>query len=345
MDPTFTLYADWMKYIRGLCNAYVGENVAAVALFMKPFAFRLLAVYVVLWGLASLLGAIQDPLNDMIKRVLTITAVFTVAFNLAVYNTLVTNFFVNGPDEFAAAMARAPKTGDVISGLDIALNQGYSAGKKFWDKGGFVGGDFGHYLLAVIVWVITIVDTGYGFFLMVLAAVALALLIPLGPAIVITLMFQTTANYFNGWIRQMSNYFMVPILVVAVNLLVLKMFAKAAQAANALDLVAVDTIFPFLAMGIVSFLALASVLTMAAGLGGGVALSSFGLGRFVANMLKSKGTQFLTGAAGAAKGAGKGWSAANTGLYNASGYVARAAWGAYGSFQAQRNRNSISKTK
>jgi type IV secretion system protein VirB6 len=90
-------------------------------------------------------------------------------------------------------------------------------------------------------------------------------------------------------------------------------------------------VFPCLAMGLVSLLALASVLSIAAGLAGGVSLSSFGMGRLVGGLLKHHGTtlgkQISRQTGRPVKWAGK--------------KVGRAAWNAYQS----RKGNTIRPTK
>jgi type IV secretion system protein VirB6 len=326
-----TFFASSLTYIEQVCDAYVGEQVAAVARAITPAAFTFRGVYVVLWGFASMRGAIREPLMDMAERVLKVSLVFGVGIGLAEYNTVVTETFLHGPDELAAAMARAPEAGGFAGGLDLLLSQGFDIGRQFWTKAGLFNGDVGLYVVALTVWTLIIVVTAYGFFLMVLSKVALTAILALGPLFIIGLLFETTAGFFNSWIRQLSNYFLVPVLVMAVNLLVLKLLSRAASAAAIANIGDVDQVFPFLVMGVVSLLALASVLTIAAGLAGGVALSSFGMGRLAGSLMHRHGRQLV------AK------SADHT--TRPIRYAGRKAWGAtQGAFQG-RARNSVSPTK
>jgi type IV secretion system protein VirB6 len=349
MEPTFTFYADWMQYIKDVCNTYVGQNVAGMAQFAKPWVSNLVAVYVVLWGWASFLGAIQDPFNDMIRRVVLVTAVLTLAFNVAIYNALVVDFFVNAPDALAATMAHGPGgecAGNcVLSGLDTVLSQGYTIGNKIWAKAGMLKGDPGAYFLAIIVWVVAGVVTLYGFFLMALAQVSLSVLLPFGSLFILLLLFRPTASLFDRWLQQLMNYFLIPALVVAVNLIVMRLLAKVATATSSLEVVAVDKLIPFLIMGGVCFMALASVLTIAASLSGGMGLSSFGVGQAVSRWLGKNMGKTAMGAGKVAMGVGSAWAKGSEGVYNASGYVARGAWGAYTGWQARRNSNSIFPVK
>lgn len=331
MAAPITLYTDSLNYINAVCESYVGENVAAVARLIGPFAFTMLTLYVVLWGFASYRGMIREPANEFINRVITVCIVFGIGFNLATYNVLITNTFLRGPDEFVAGLARADGSSNVVSGLDAMLAQGFELGARFWAKAGILDGDLGMYFVSIAVWALTIIVTAYGFFLMALSKVALTVLIGLGALFFLGLLFQATAGFFNSWIRQLANYFLVPLLVVMVNLLVMKLFTRAGSGAAAMtSTTEVAQVFPFFAMGLVSLLALASVLSIASGLAGGMSLSSFGMGRLTAGLLHRFGVKL--GKSSARLGANTGRT-----LGNGAKKVTRGAWNSY----QNRKRNTI----
>ncbi len=335
MAATITMYTDSLTYINAVCESYVGENVAAVARLIGPFAFTMLTLYVVLWGFASYRGMIREPANEFINRVITICIVFGIGFNLANYNVLITNTFLRGPDEFVAGIARSGGSGNVVSGLDAMLVLGFELGARFWAKAGILDGDPGMYIVSLAVWAMTMIVTAYGFFLMALSKVALTILIGVGALFFLGLLFQATAGFFNSWLRQLANYFLVPVLVVMVNLLVMKLFARAGSGAVAIKTTTeVAQVFPFFTMGLVSLLALASVLSMAAGLAGGISLSSFGMGRLTAGLLNRFGVKMSKG------GTRMGASAGRT-LGRGAKKVRRGAWTAY----QNRKRNTIQPAK
>lgn len=92
-----TLYRDGMNYINAVCEGYVGENVVAVARVVGPFLTAMLVLYVTLWGFASLRGLIREPVNEFINRVVKLAAILGIGFNVANYNTLITNTFFTWP--------------------------------------------------------------------------------------------------------------------------------------------------------------------------------------------------------------------------------------------------------
>lgn len=301
-----TFYADNLAFINGVCDAYVGQNVGAVARVVGPFLSSMLAIYVILWCLFLMTGTIREPFSDFVKRILTLTGVLVVGYNMAVYNTLITNTFLRGPDELIAGLARSPSTNGVISGLDAMFAQGVELTGRYWAKAGIIDGDIGLYFVAAVVMFLTIVVTAYSFFLIAVSKVMLTILIGLGPLFFIGLLFQATSGFFNSWLRQMANYFLVPVLVIMVNLLLMTLFSRSATSALAITgATEVAQVFPFFAMGVISLLALASVLSVAAGLAGGVSLSSFGMGRLAASMLKHGAGKLIGTAARPVTWAGK----------------------------------------
>jgi type IV secretion system protein VirB6 len=328
-----TFFADNLTYINNVCTAYIGANVTAVAQAIAPAAYTLLGIYVLLWGFTSLSGLIQEPFMDMATRLIKIGFIYGVGINLMEYNVYVTDIFFNGPEQLAESLtSQKTSTGTIVNSLDSILTQGFFIGKEFWDKAGLLSGDFGMYLVAGVIFLETVAVVGYAFFLIVLAKLALSVIIVFGPLFIVSLLFQPTANFFNSWVQQLANYFMVMVLVVATNVLLMTLFARAAAGATAIaDVTQIDLVFPFLIVGLICLLVLASILNIAAGLAGGMALSSFGLGRMAARLV---GIAAFKGVGIAGKLSAKGARLAAKGTKK----VARASWSGY----KKLKRNSIS---
>jgi len=332
-------YQDGLTYVNGVCNSYIGTNVAAVASAIAPAAYTLLSVYVILWGLASMRGMIQEPILDAAVRLMKIAFIFGIGIQLAEYNVYVTDTFFNGPEQLAAVLTNATTNQTAVGSLDQVLDQGFKIGKAFWDKGGILDGDFGMYLVALLVWAVTIAVTAYAFFLIVLAKIALSLIISVGPLYIISLLFQPTADFFSGWIKQLANYFMLMVLVIASNVFVMTLFQRAASGATAISSTAqIDQIFPFLIMGVVSSLVIAQLPMIAAGLAGGISLSSYGMGRLGLSVLSRPGRDL----------ASAGYRGGKRAAASGSKKAARAGWNAtdgraYSAFK-NRNRNSVTSS-
>ncbi|MGS0741921.1 type IV secretion system protein [Glaciimonas sp. GG7] len=329
------VYQDVIQFVDAACIEFVGQKVEVVASAIAPAAYSLLGVYVIIWGLTSMRGLIQEPITDMAVRMLKIAFIFGIALNVATYSTYVIQNAWDAPQDLANAIG-GNSSGTVSSLLDSLLMKGFIAGKQMYDKGGILSGDFGLYIAAFCTWGITLAVTAYTCFLLILSKVALALLISVGPLFILSLLFQSTANFFNSWIQQITNYGMVNILIIAANAFVLKIFERFSGIAAQQQTGSIDQLIPMVASGIISCLVLAQITSIAAGLAGGVSMSSYGMGRLGLSVFSRPARDLASAgyrggkqaaAAGTKKAARVGWSATGGRAYSA--YKAR-------------NRNSIS---
>ena len=52
----------------------------------------------------------------------------------------------------------------------------------------------------------------YSTFLLILSKLAIALLLAVAPLILLLLIFDNTRGFFEGWLRQLANYALIPLL-------------------------------------------------------------------------------------------------------------------------------------
>ncbi|MFZ3896660.1 type IV secretion system protein [Salmonella enterica] len=306
------VYQNVFEYINNVCHGYIGTSVSNVASAIGPAAYNLLGIYIILWGLSSALGLIKEPIMDAMIRIAKVSIIFGIAINLMSYNAYVTDVFYNTPEQLANALRGNTESTTTINMLDQILVGGYDVGKKFWDKGGILDGDFGMYIIAILVWAETILVTLYGCFLTVLSKIALSIIISIGPVFILTLLFQATGNFFNSWIQQLSNYFLLQVLVAAAGIFVLDFYVRASSTTAAItDATQIDQLFPFIITGGICLLVLAQLPSVAAGLAGGISLSSYGVGRMgLAVFSRNSRAAFNRLGDGAKTGGEKVWGAA-----------------------------------
>ena len=79
-------------------------------------------------------------------------------------------------------------------------------------------------MYAGLVWFGTIGLTGYSTMLIVLSKLAVAILLSVGPIFILLLIFVNTKSLFEGWLRTLLNYAIVPIFVYALLALILMIF-------------------------------------------------------------------------------------------------------------------------
>jgi len=267
----FQTFWSWLGQTLG---SYIGDNTARVSAALEPAVVTMGTVYVMMWGYLQLTGRIEEPLPQGLRRIITLAVVFGVALHLWLYNAIIVDSFYTAPTQLASAIVGSS---DPVGTIDTIWQQGGAVAEQLWDKGGVFGGDFGYYLAGIIVWVLIGLLCVYAMFLIALSSIACAVLLAIGPLFVVLLLFDGTRRFFEAWVAQLVTYALISILTVLTAALLLKIVASyAAQtAARGTAILTVDALDMVLVASLV-FLLMRQIMPIAAGLAGGLALSSFG---------------------------------------------------------------------
>jgi len=268
-------FAQFWQWLTQRLTDYVSVHVAVTAAAIEPAAVSLGVIYVMVWGFLHLKGSIQEPVIAGALRIARLAVVFGVGLQLWQYNAALVNTFMQAPVELAAALAGAA---DPVGTIDRLWERGGLVAAMLWDKGGVLNGEVGYYLAAAVVYLLMGAVAVYTLFLMALARVALALLLAIGPVFIVLLLFESTQRFFEAWVAQLANYALVGVLaVLTASLMLTVVEAYATQtAAKGAAILTVDALDMLLVAGLVLLL-LRQVMPIAARLGGGVALASFGV--------------------------------------------------------------------
>ncbi|MGK9419989.1 hypothetical protein BKM30_26075 [Pseudomonas syringae pv. syringae] len=280
-------YTEVLTFVDNMTNAFISQNVQSVASAITPALNSILSVYVMWWGWKLMRGEVREPMVDLLQRVIKLVAILYVALQFGAYNTYVVNTFNVAPFELGQAFFGAKDNMSMVGSLDNILAKGFVAGKKFWDQGGILTGDVGMYMIAVLVWGQTIAVTAYACFLIVMSKIMLAIILAMGPLFIVSLLFESTSDYFSRWIQQLSNFALIIVMVIAANSLVMTLYERASTGAAQITSTAqINLLFPFLVTGAISLLCLAQIPSLAGGLAGGVSINSYGAGRVVSKAIQ-----------------------------------------------------------
>jgi len=280
---------------------YIGTNTALVAEALEPVIVTLATVYVMVWGYLQLTGRVEEPLVSGLKRLITLVVVLGCAIRLWLYNSVIVDTFYRAPAELAAIVVGAQ---DPVAAVDTIWERGGAVADYLWNNGGVFSGDFGYYLAGAIVWALMGLLCVYTMFLIALSAIALAVLLALGPLFMAMLLFDATRRLFAAWLAQLANYGLITIITVLVAALLLQVVASYAQqtAARGSAIATVDALNMVLVTVLV-FLLMRQVMPIAAALAGGVALSGYGTVSGLVSWGMRRGLAFGAGIAGLTAGA------------------------------------------
>ena len=275
-------------------TSYIGTNTALVAEALEPAVVTLATVYVMVWGYLQLTGRVEEPFVVGLKRLITLAVVLGMAVHLWLYNSIIVDTFYRAPAQLAAAVVGAQ---DPVATIDTIWDRGGAVASYLWSNGGVFGSDFGFYIAGAIVWALMGLLCVYTMFLIALSGVALAVLLALGPLFIALLLFDATRRFFEAWLAQLANYALISILTVLAAALLLQIVESyAVQTAARGSAIATVDALDMVLVAVLVFLLMRQVMPIAAGLAGGIALSTFG----TVSGLVSWGMRRGAGAAGRA---------------------------------------------
>lgn len=271
-------FANFFSWLDLFQTSTINAQTLLVANAVTPAATAFATLYVTMWGWGIATGRIQQPLKESVRHMLIMMGVFGVGLKLSMYNELITDTFMNGPTQLAAAMSGGGAAASPAGLLDTLLLNGGSVAEGLMAQGGIMDGGFGFYLAAFVVYALIGGATAYVAFLLALSKMMLTVIISLGPLFIVMFFFEPTRSLFQGWVAQMANYAVVGLVGSALGMILLRLiqdFGSVALAAGNAVTIA-DTVYFCLAAAI-ALLVLKQAVNMAAGLAGGVGMATFGV--------------------------------------------------------------------
>lgn len=292
------LAADILQKVDLVTLHYTAQSYQAVVARHSAELHLLLVVYIGLYGVAILQGVLPGNAQQMSRHILKAFIIFELATNWGMFTIFFYNVFTSGPDKVTGALTGGIDPSQQLGALfDVGMDCAIRIFKKA------ITFNIGIILTGLLVFVGTLLLTGYALFLLVLSKLGLAILLSLAPLFVTFALWKSTRGLFQGWLNYLVNFALVPILTYALLALVLSIMQDSVQKIDqAGEAVRMIDVTPFLLIGCISTLLFAQVNRIASSLGGGIALSTFGsFSRFVnrplSNASKWTGSQIAKGGA------------------------------------------------
>ena len=217
---SFRVFEPSYDFIDERLNVFLGDRLSSViAQVDGPLRVALL-FYVVLYGIAILRGAIAEPVMDFAVRSIKLALLYALATTPA-YSTFVTEpLFTSMPNALTRAVS-----GSETPSVGAAFDQ-------FFAYSAWLGEDISRdasafnpapYIVAAAVFIIGALAAALGFGVVLIAKLALALLVTLGPIFIACALFDATRRYFFGWLSQAVNYLVLFALIIVIFQLVLSL--------------------------------------------------------------------------------------------------------------------------
>ena len=327
-----------------LLNNYITAKSAAVSAAIAPVALAGVTVYVLLMGYAIMRGEAHDSLHTFLWRSAKIAFIGGLALAAGEFQTNVVGLVQGVQGALTQAMSGSATLGALIDNVEapyIALqtalwNEALPTGLALLPDLSLV---FAAVLVALAQFVLFII--AFGMYL--LAKVALALVLAVGPAFILCAMFPATQRFAESWLGQAFNFALLNVLIAA-SIAMLTQFASdfAAQLLTQITAVGILSnvialVMATCAMGVV----LLNLERLASALAGGVAIQ--GLGRDIGRALSGRAAlgSSQPRAGGQIQGGGRGRAPAFPGPSGGGGPSGRSSGGGTVDAYQQRVQEQI----
>lgn len=265
--PNFVV--DTLRLVDATVKPYTVSAWSSVATANATSLRLMLILYFALFGIFVWYGAVQLNMGQIVRHLLTATAVFTLGSSWGAFSTVVYDLFTQAPDALAGALSGG--AAGASEALGRVFDQGIDAARVVWQQAGPT--DLTLALVGGIVFLGTVLMTGAALVLVVLAKLALAVLLSLGPIFIMFYLFRPTRGFFEGWLRQLANFSLLIVLTFGVLALLLKIIepATATFVAKGTEVQLKDTA-QYLLIAVMGAFLFAMVPGFSAGVVGGFAL-------------------------------------------------------------------------
>ncbi len=268
--------------------SYWQNLVSNVVGAISPVVTAMLGIYIVIWGWSMLRGQIQEPVTDGLGRLTRLSMIVSVALSVGYYNTLLANWISATPDYLAGLGTSGG--GGTSNTLVQYADQVAEQLLNIWDAMGKAMAATGWttvlsatptLVVGVVMFIAILLLLIYIVFLLILSKMAIAILIGVGPIFVLSLIFESSKNWFSMWWAQILNYSFLALLAGAAGALVLRFMMQYLTAADLPTAISTGQGFTSAMVPPIAFAGIGSLLltqapSMASGLAGGIAMSTLG---------------------------------------------------------------------
>ena len=149
-----------------------------------------------------------------------------------------------------------------------------AAASQVWESSGYL--DLSSHVVSGLLLLTTLLLSIVAVTLLMLSELAVGILMAVGPFFLILRLLDVGKGLFEGWLRQLLTFALVPVFVYSLIALNFTIFTEAQDqliAATTAQQLSLTNIVPFVIVGVANLLLLTQVMGWAGGVGGGIALA------------------------------------------------------------------------
>ncbi len=210
--------SDILNWVNTTIQNYTHASYQALSGALAPTVKLLMALYVVIFGIAHLTGRMPFDFWRTVRHLLVMVLVTTFVTQWDFFALYFGNLFTDGPGKLMALMSNGSSDPNALLGqvMDQGIMTAFSINQMAgWSTLGFL-------IVGYSVFYMTLACVAYALYLLVLSKLALAILLGLAPFFFLFLLFDATRDFFTHYVRQVFNFALIPVFTAAVLGLMLK---------------------------------------------------------------------------------------------------------------------------
>ena len=256
---------------------YVQNVWTAFDTVAEPVVLAVGTISLALLGYALFTGQLSMQMPHLLPRLLRWAVVLALLLNMPQALGVALPLVTAVPDaiaRFLLAGAGGLDEDAVLGMIETVLQAGMNAASEVWQSSGYL--DLSSHVISGLLLVTALALAIVATVLLMLSELAVGILLAVGPFPLILRLLDVGKGLFEGWLRQLLTFSLVPVFVyslIALNFTILTRANAQLVAATTADQISLTQIIPFVLVGIANLLLLTQVLTWAGGVGGGVALA------------------------------------------------------------------------
>ncbi|MFO7582068.1 type IV secretion system protein, partial [Guyparkeria sp.] len=220
-----SIFAEMLDKTDTVLDEYAYTSAEQLIEWVTPIFTSLMIVWIAIWGYQLMFGRAQAPLEEGAMRIIKVGLIMTLGLTISTYSNLIVDVFTDGPAEIAGVVAGTDPDGigGVVDSMFLAV---IDVSDAAYEKAGVMSGDFGMYLVAFLLFLAGgILCLGITL-MIIIAKVATAVLLALGPLAFAALLFNQTQRIFAGWLDLLVNQGFILILGTSVGMLMIDLMGE-----------------------------------------------------------------------------------------------------------------------
>ena len=258
-------------------GAFIFDAWASFIAVAGDWITAIMILYIVITGYLMLIGRFGSTFSDWFVRILKLSVVFIFVTNVDLLTRVLFELFTNVPEAVASQLAGVAggDEGGINGSIGVVWQQGLTATQNIFQEASLTS--WSPVVFALIILIVTILAVVYITFLVMLAKLAVAVLLGVAPFFILLYLFESTRSIFEGWLRQLMSFALIPVFLYGLLALVINIVQTMSDqmlAATANEVWGITQVGPYALVMLVSLLLTTQVMGWASGVAGGFSLST-----------------------------------------------------------------------